>query len=247
MTTFSQSASPRLDEDRTHLQKSYPSYMHPPTSGDRLYGVIDRWFTDKGYGFITADKGGDDVFLHKSAIRRKDLHLPAQHGRVSFTQIFDPQKQKVKVDSIRFLSPSHTPASSRQPSRSLSRSPSRRSRSISLGRRPRKPSFSRGGKRRLSSPRASHSPPKQNSPRRKSQPRHTNTIPLNLDASVGKAVPPTSSTTNSYAPPGSATATPPPLAAQPPSPPLPQIGDPHDHSNSKATQKPIVYPESQAA
>ena len=229
-------SAPRLDEVRPSLQNSHSSSMHHSTSGDRLHGVIDRWFADKGYGFICADKGGDDVFLHKSAIRRKDLHLPAQHGRVSFTQIFDPQKQKVKVVSIRFLSPSHTPASSRQPSRSLSRSPSRRSRSISLGRRPRKPSFSRGGKRRLSSPRASHSPPKQNSPRRKSQPRHTNAIPLNLDASVGNAVPPTSSTTNSYAPTGSATATPPPLAAQPPSLPLPQIGGPHDDINSKASQ-----------
>ena len=73
-------SAPRLDEDRTHLQKSYPSYMHPPTSGDRLYGVIDRWFTDKGYGFITADIGGDDVFLHKSAMRRKTTLRPNRPG-----------------------------------------------------------------------------------------------------------------------------------------------------------------------
>ena len=227
-------SAPRLDEDRSHLQRPYPSYMHHPSSGDRLYGVIDRWFTDKGFGFVAADKGGDDVFLHKSAIRRKD-YPPAQQARVSYTQILDPQKQKFKVASIRFLFSSQAPPNLRQPSRSYSRSPSRQSRTTSHGRRPRKPaSLSR--KRRLSSPRASHSPPKQNSTRHKSPPRHTNAIPITLDAAGDTVGPPTSSTTSSYVLAGSATVTPLPPVAQPPSIPSLQIGGPHNDINSKASQ-----------
>ena len=167
-------SAPRPDEDRPH------HYTHHSSSGDFRHGSIDRWFPDRGFGFVAADEGGGDVFLHRSAIRRRD-YPPSLQARVSYTQILDPQKNKYKVVSIRFHSSSQARPNPRQPSRSPSRSPSRQSHTTSHGRRPRKPAtLSR--KRRLIPPRASPSPTRQNSPRHNSPPRHTNATPITLDA-----------------------------------------------------------------
>jgi CspA family cold shock protein len=44
-----------------------------------------KWFNaEKGYGFITPDEGGQDLFVHHSAIQAKGFRTLEEKERVSF-------------------------------------------------------------------------------------------------------------------------------------------------------------------
>jgi CspA family cold shock protein len=54
-------------------------------------GIV-KWFNDsKGFGFITPDEGGDDLFAHFSAIQSNGFKTLAENQRVTFDVTTGPK------------------------------------------------------------------------------------------------------------------------------------------------------------
>ncbi len=58
---------------------------------ERHTGIVKFFNEAKGYGFIVPDTGGDDVFVHVSAVQRSGLNILDNGLRVSFAT--EPDKR----------------------------------------------------------------------------------------------------------------------------------------------------------
>ena len=61
-----------------------------------------KWFNaEKGYGFIAPDQGGDDVFVHYSAIVAEGYKRLKEGQRVSFETEADPKNaEKLRAVNV---------------------------------------------------------------------------------------------------------------------------------------------------
>lgn len=60
-----------------------------------------KWFNDsKGFGFITNDEGGADVFVHFSAIQVQGFKTLAEGQKVTFDIETDPKNQKTRAVNV---------------------------------------------------------------------------------------------------------------------------------------------------
>ena len=55
-----------------------------------------KWFNQaKGYGFIVPDEGGQDVFVHVSAIEQAGLSSLTDGQKISYKVVSNPRGEKV--------------------------------------------------------------------------------------------------------------------------------------------------------
>ena len=64
-----------------------------------------KWFnSEKGYGFIADDEGGDDVFVHYSAIKADGYRSLKEGQKVSYETETDPKNpNKLRAINVQAL------------------------------------------------------------------------------------------------------------------------------------------------
>ena len=69
-----------------------------------LQGTV-KWFNaEKGYGFIAGDEGGDDVFVHFSAIQAEGYRKLTEGQNVSYEVEPDPKNpEKLRAINVSAL------------------------------------------------------------------------------------------------------------------------------------------------
>jgi cold shock protein len=64
-----------------------------------------KWFNaTKGFGFIAPDGGGNDAFVHVSAVERAGLSTLVEGQKVSFELVADRKSGKMSADNLKSVS-----------------------------------------------------------------------------------------------------------------------------------------------
>ncbi|MEM0900227.1 MAG: cold-shock protein [Pseudomonadota bacterium] len=60
-----------------------------------------KWFnTTKGFGFIQPDEGGNDVFVHISAVQRSGMETLTEGQKISYELIADKRTGKMAAGNL---------------------------------------------------------------------------------------------------------------------------------------------------
>jgi cold shock protein len=65
------------------------------------FGVVKKYDSERGYGFIIPDQPGDDVFVHAEALKRSGIPDLARGDRVQFVLV--PDRRGFRAADIRLL------------------------------------------------------------------------------------------------------------------------------------------------
>lgn len=63
-----------------------------------------KWFNaQKGFGFIAPDNGGNDAFVHISAVERAGISSLQEGQKVGFELVSDRKSGKMSADNLKIL------------------------------------------------------------------------------------------------------------------------------------------------
>ncbi|EKF44524.1 cold-shock protein [Nitratireductor indicus] len=63
-------------------------------------GTVKFFNQSKGYGFIAPDDGGNDVFVHISAVERAGMHSLTEGQKIGFDVVQDKRSGKNAADNL---------------------------------------------------------------------------------------------------------------------------------------------------
>jgi len=79
------------------LQLQGPGESRPGQRKKQMVNGTVKWFNDsKGFGFITQDNGGEDVFCHHTAIAAEGFRSLAEGQKVQFEVVKGPKGLQAK-------------------------------------------------------------------------------------------------------------------------------------------------------
>jgi cold shock CspA family protein len=76
-----------------------PPPTEEPPPGEAGKGILMRWNTEKGYGFIMPDGGGDDLFCHSTSLKNGDGSVEEGDFVIYETQ-WNARKQKTEAKQV---------------------------------------------------------------------------------------------------------------------------------------------------
>lgn len=63
-------------------------------------GTVKFFNSTKGFGFISPDDGGQDVFVHISAVERAGMRTLVEGQKISFDSVLDKRKGKSAAENL---------------------------------------------------------------------------------------------------------------------------------------------------
>jgi CspA family cold shock protein len=66
-------------------------------------GTVKFFNAARGYGFITPEDAGPDVFLHVSALEAAGIRSVSEGDRLSFDAVMDQRKGKTNAQNVKKL------------------------------------------------------------------------------------------------------------------------------------------------
>ncbi len=68
-------------------------------------GIVRYYNTERGFGFVTPDDGGPDIFVHVSEIERSGLAAIKEGDLLEFDVVLDPRTKKFFARSLDLIEP----------------------------------------------------------------------------------------------------------------------------------------------